>query len=449
MNKTVEKLIIEHKDKKPPWGPLGYITYKRTYSRPIYNRTEEWHETVGRCVNGIYEIRPSAWPDEVLVKLYDYIFNMKCMFAGRSLWQLGTDTVARFGGDSLQNCWAVAVNDAVKPFCFAFDELMLGGGVGFNITPEQVYSMPPINFKPKIQREDSDDVDFIVPDNREGWVKLLSKILKRYFYTGKDMKYSTRCIRSKGKLIKSFGGVASGSEILVQGMNSICTILNNRYGKKLRPIDCLDIMNIIGSVVVSGNIRRSAEIALGGANDSLFLNAKNWNIQQLPEWRRMSNNSIIAGSYEDIPIEFWEGYNGNGEAYGIVNLEICKNYGRLSDNYRHRTDDDIIGVNPCAEITLESYEACNLADIFLPNIDSYDEFSTAIQLMHRVCKTIATLPFIHPETEKVVRRNQRIGISVSGFMQSKWRCDVDFFMSGYSYLEYCDKTLSKDWGINE
>ena len=30
-----------------PWGPVGYVTYKRTYSRPTKNgKTEEWHETI-------------------------------------------------------------------------------------------------------------------------------------------------------------------------------------------------------------------------------------------------------------------------------------------------------------------------------------------------------------------------------------------------------------------
>jgi len=29
-----------------PWGEVGYATFKRTYSRPTKNRTEEWEETV-------------------------------------------------------------------------------------------------------------------------------------------------------------------------------------------------------------------------------------------------------------------------------------------------------------------------------------------------------------------------------------------------------------------
>ena len=42
-------------------------------------------------------------------RLFDLVFNLKCNFAGRGLWQLGTSTVDRFGGNSLLNCWFTAI----------------------------------------------------------------------------------------------------------------------------------------------------------------------------------------------------------------------------------------------------------------------------------------------------------------------------------------------------
>ena len=48
--------LSKYKTIEPPFGGngLGYIVYKRTYSRevPGLNRSEEWWETVARCVNG-------------------------------------------------------------------------------------------------------------------------------------------------------------------------------------------------------------------------------------------------------------------------------------------------------------------------------------------------------------------------------------------------------------
>jgi ribonucleoside-triphosphate reductase (thioredoxin) len=63
----------EYADKMPPWGfnGLGYVTYKRTYARPIFEgntdvieRTEEWHETIQRVVNGAQNIGAQLTQDE-------------------------------------------------------------------------------------------------------------------------------------------------------------------------------------------------------------------------------------------------------------------------------------------------------------------------------------------------------------------------------------------------
>ena len=171
--------------------------------------------------------------------------------------------------------------------------------------------------KIKIERKDTGDADFIVPDSREGWVKLLGRVLKAHFFSGEGFTYSTICIRSKGAVIKGFGGTASGPEDLCWGIGEIHRILNNRAHKKLRPIDCLDIMNIIGSVVVAGNVRRSAQIAIGDFDDLEFLKAKRWDLGSIPNWRAMSNNSIVSPEdFNDMPNEFWETYN-QGEPYGL------------------------------------------------------------------------------------------------------------------------------------
>ena len=274
-SKIRESFVQQYKDKVPPWGPLGYVVYKRTYARMTESGlTEEWYQTVERCVNGICSIG-GIFTQAELEQLFDYVFNLKCCLSGRALWQLGTGNIERIGSDSLQNCWHVGVNHPVDPFCFTFNQLMLGGGVGFNITPEQVYEMPIVKYGISIQRDDQNDVDFIVPDNREGWVRLLERVLESYFYTGKNLRYSTNCIRARGKPIATFGGTASGSENLVEGIGNITNILNSRVNHKLRPIDALDIMNIIGSVVVAGNVRRSAEMAIGSSDDVAFLQAKN------------------------------------------------------------------------------------------------------------------------------------------------------------------------------
>ena len=62
----------------------------------------------------------------------------------------------------------------------------------------------------------------------------------------------------------------------------------------------VDVMNLIGKCVVSGNIRRTAEIAFGEFDDQEFINLKNYEMH--PEraghgW--VSNNSIFAQIGQD------------------------------------------------------------------------------------------------------------------------------------------------------
>jgi ribonucleoside-triphosphate reductase len=57
---TLDKAFInEFKGKQPDWGPLGHITYKRTYARFIESegRKEEFWETLRRVVEGCYSIQ--------------------------------------------------------------------------------------------------------------------------------------------------------------------------------------------------------------------------------------------------------------------------------------------------------------------------------------------------------------------------------------------------------
>jgi len=435
------------KDRQVPWGPVGYVVYKRTYSRlrEDLGRTEEWHETVERCVNGILTLGGKFTENEAC-ELFDHVFNLRCSFSGRALWQLGTPNMKRIGADSLQNCWAVAVNDPIDPFCFTFNQLMLGGGVGFNITPEQVYSLPTVEFTPDVKHVETFDCDFIVPDNREGWVKLLGRILKAHFYTNRRVHFCTKGVRPKGHLIKTFGGTASGDTDLIWGMMKIVDILKGAKGRKLRPIECLDIMNIIGKIVVSGNVRRSAEIALGDPRDMDYMNAKNWATGKIPAWRGMSNNSVQTNTIENLPESFWNGYNGDGEAYGFVNLEMCRAYGRLIDGFNYRPDPYVIAPNPCAEIGLCHKEACNLMEQFICRILDIETWKRVAYLSYKVAKTISIQPFSDPDTNDIVQMNHRLGLGITGIQQATWWGPRDYD-EVYRHIEQADEVYSRLLGV--
>lgn len=384
-----------------------------------------------RCLSAVQHQLGCGFTEDELGRLRAYLSGFKGSVAGRFLWQLGTETVDRLGLASLQNCAFVTV-DKPEAFTWAFDLLMLGAGVGYNIQREYVYQLPRIrkDFQAPV-RLDEAGADFIVPDTREGWTELLRLLLGTalqrdtersasshgYHPTARPgFSFSTQLIRGKGTPIKGFGGVASGPEDLVRGLAEISGVISKRVGKQLRPIDCLDIMNIIGSIVVAGNVRRSAQIAIGDDDDFKFLRAKRYDLGGIPNWRSNSNNSVVCNDIDELPEEFWKGYDRDGEPYGLINLRLAQSCGRTGDT---RFDDpDVRGFNPCAEQSLADYETCCLAEVFLPNVGSFDELCDLTRLLYRVCKHSLALPCHQPETEAVVRRNMRMGIGVTGYLQA-------------------------------
>jgi len=456
-----EKFANKYSTKNPNWGfnGLGYIVYKRTYARlKDDGMTEEWHETIRRCINGSQKIGANYTQEEA-EQLFDLIFNLKCNFAGRMLWQLGTPTVERFGANSLLNCWNVSIN-SIKSFLFLFENLMLGGGVGFSIRREDIHELPRVKKEVNIVHKNTKDADFIVPDSREGWIRLLERVLEAFYVNGKSFTYSTILIRGAGERIGGFGGVASGPQILIDGIEKIVNIFKTRENKKLRSVDVLDICNIIGGIVVSGNVRRSAQIAIGDPDDYLFLRAKNWSLGNVPNWRAMSNNTIYADSFDHISSEIWtNGYVldpqtgfAKGEPYGFFNLPLSQQFGRLKDGKMKDSalypteEDNVVGTNPCGEISLASYECCNLSELYLNNISSKEELILCAKLLYKTQKAIAALPFIHEETNKIVHKNMRLGLGVTGICQSLDK--IDWLDACYKELRKFDKEWSKERGWN-
>ena len=430
-----------------PWSSVGYLTYKRTYARPVGEdgRTEEWSETIERVVTACREQLNVGFSSFEEDRLRHYMMSLKMSVAGRFLWQLGTSTVDRLGLASLQNCAFTVVDEPVKPFCWAMDMLALGSGVGFNIQNKHVSKLPEVksHFRAPTRVHDA-GADFIVPDSREGWVKLLGKTLKAAFLSDTEGKgtftYSTQVVRNKGEPIKGFGGTASGPKELIEGIQSISEVLERRKGRKIRPIDALDIMNIIAHIIVAGNVRRSAQLAIGDPDDIEFLLAKRWDIGNIPAWRAMSNNSVACSDISELHPFFWDGYTGKGEPYGLINLNLSRQVGRLGDfDY---PDPEIEGYNPCAEQSLAPYETCCLSEVFLSNVESREEFLDILELSYRINKHSLMLPSHQQETEKIVHKNMRMGIGLTGVMQAS-ETQRSWMSDGYDFLRGLDHTYSK------
>ncbi|MFW6002219.1 MAG: hypothetical protein ACOCQD_02680 [archaeon] len=353
--KLSENFLSSYKDKQPDWGPLGYVTYKRTYARNILkeNRTEEYWETLKRVVEGCYTTQLNhcknlrlPWNAHKAQKsaqtMFQLMWDFKFLPPGRGLWAMGADYIWERGSAALNNCAFVSTEEigynASDPFCFLMDMSMLGVGVAFDTKGAG---------KVEIREPKIGDYIYTVDDSKEGWVDIIKCILDSYFSNSKIPKqidYSK--IRPEGSLIKTFGGIAPGPEPLKLCIKEIIEILNNRIGEKITTSDIVDLMNIIGKCVVSGGVRRTAELALGNIDDDEYLTLKDYetNGDKLMSWRWASNNSILSHvgmDYSKVSKQTAK----NGEP-GYFWLENAQKYGRLKDGENWK-DIKVTGTNPC------------------------------------------------------------------------------------------------------
>eukprot|EP00347_Sterkiella_histriomuscorum_P018213 403346360 len=401
---------------------------------------ENWHQTVERVVNGCFTmlIRHAKqnnlrWDyseqEQTAMKMYDKIYNFKFLPPGRGLWAMGTKITEQKGlYAALNNCAFVStkqeksIENFVDSFTFLMDSSMMGVGVGFDTKGSQ-------------------------QDTREGWVDSLRQLLLSYFKADQDrIVFDYSQIRPAGIPLKTFGGTSSGSQPLVDMHTLLEGIFNKRFGKQLESRDIVDIMNIIGKCVVSGNIRRVAEIALGEADDHQFIDLKNYekNPDRM-EYGWVSNNSIFANIGMDYK-EVAESIYRNGEP-GLCWLDNMRAYGRMGDPKDYR-DKLAAGGNPCLEQTLESHEMCCLVETFPFNHSSYEEFQDTLKYAFLYGKAV-TLGLPHwPETTEVMARNRRIGCSMSGIAQFVGAHGIDNFVKwcdqGYEFLRKYDKYLSNE-----
>jgi adenosylcobalamin-dependent ribonucleoside-triphosphate reductase len=294
-----------------------------------------------------------------------------------------------------------------------------------------------------------------IADSREGWCKSLEVLLDSYFTTGKRRPiFDYSAIRAEGEPIKGFGGTSAGPEPLIKLHDRIRDMLDNRAGEILSSVDIVDIMNMIGKCVVAANVRSSAEIALGDADDTAFLDLKSWEINPKrmgPDgWGYTSNNSVIAESGRDYS-HLAERMALNGEP-GIIWLDIVRKYGRLADEPNNR-DIRAMGVNPCGEQPLENNELCTLVETYPTRHDSMDDYLSTLKFAYLYGKSVTLLMTQWPETNAVMRRNARIGTSMTGlaqFVESRGWSELRTWQNaGYQAIRDWDKTYSEWLGVRE
>ena len=345
---------------------------------------------------------------------------------------------------ALNNCAFVSTEDIAedptRPFEFLMDASMLGVGVGFDTKGKDKLMI--------VGPKAGESMTYLIEDSREGWVNSVSVLLKSFFGVKGEkqpaVEFDYSAIRPEGMPLKTFGGVSSGPRPLRELHEMINTLLSKRVGSLLDSTTIVDLFNLIGKCVVSGNVRRSAEIAFGEADDEAFLDLKDY--EKNPErmaWGWSSNNSVFARvgmDYTNIANHL----RVNGEP-GLAWLENMQKYGRMVDGVNWK-DRRVKGGNPCLEQSLESYELCCLVETFPARHASLEEYKRTLKFAYLYAKTV-TLRMTHwPETNRVMLRNRRIGCSVSGvadFLGQHNLVELRVWLDeGYQTVQHWDEVYS-------
>lgn len=409
-----------------PWGPLGYVTFKRTYARrlsefePEATGTEEWWQTCRRVIEGMFDIQKEhvvrlglEWNDQKAQRTakdaYDRLFNLKWTPPGRGLWMMGTKFVKERTGAALFNCAFRSTSDLSTKggyiFAWIMDALMVGVGVGFDTKGAGTVT---------IQEPEYINDTLVIDDSREGWVNSVHALLDGFFLGNKVPKFDYSAIRPEGAPIAGFGGTSSGHGPLKELHENLIELFTPKIGETITSVDIVDTENLIGRCVVAGNVRRSAALALGDYEDMHYLEMKN-DQEKLYHHRWGSNNSYNAPVGMDYT---WhaEQAQQNGEP-GTIWLENARAYGRMKDG-KNYDDAEVVGFNPCVEQSLHNAELCCLVETFPAKHEDYDDYLRTLKCAYLYGKTVTLVNTHWPETNAKMLKNRRIGLSQSGIVQA-------------------------------
>jgi len=478
------------------------VTYYRTYSAKIGDRNEVWWETCKRVIEGCWSIYLWNWQkrnipvpvdigDRLARTMFWAMFRLQWVPAGRGLQHMGREVMWEKGSAILNNCGFISTGNMhtkgfAYPFEFLMDMSMLGVGVGLDTQGEGYSVKCP---------SDTTQTQYLVADTREGWVDMLTTFLNAF--DGKDCLYPSwdfSEVRKYGADLKLMGGKASGPTplarmlvellwVLVPGHKFVVDITDEtgrverisesipswRFWTQFKNVQRLDIVgldgfeayaiadnqiadiaNIIGKCVVSGGIRRSAEIVLGKFSSKAFRDRKR-NDMLRDAWRWCSNNSAVVddhlapsqcntignevGDYGDVGV-FWRG--------------LTREMGRTGELLE---DPNVVGCNPCGEQPEDDEELCNLGETAPFNCNSLDEWGVSALCTYYYCKAVSLLPVHRAVTQSVIDRNRRMGISMTGVLPALEKFGEDSFWKKcdemYSVLRATDRIWSKDIGVGE
>lgn len=404
--------------------PVQEFIYLRTYARwlPEEGRRERLPETSRRYISFMQEQLGKDVVTPYYANIAEQAINsLQVMPSMRALWAAGP--AALDSNITLYNCAYVTVSD-VKAFSETLYILMCGTGVGFSIEDQYVRLLPEI--KPYNEKLSAIGAHIEVADSKLGWVDSLDTLL-RLLWDGIDpekINIDYRKVRPRGSRLVIMGGRASGPEPLQSLFEFLKDLFREKQRKRerrMKSIECLDIMNKIAEIVVVGGVRRSSQISLSDLEDRSVAEAKMGEFWNHHPHRSMSNNSAVyTGKPSAITfLEEWTTLmkSGAGER-GIFNREGAIKHLVASGRRRYYED---LGTNPCCEIILRDMQFCNLSEVVVRPEDDFETLRRKVKLATMFgCwqSTFTNFPYLRDDWKLNCEEERLLGVSLTGIMDN-------------------------------
>ncbi|UOE58018.1 ribonucleoside-triphosphate reductase, adenosylcobalamin-dependent [Cytobacillus oceanisediminis] len=498
-----ESFINRLRNQQPPVNAISEFTFYRTYSRyeEALKRRETWLEAVVRSSEysislaieqlqrvGLYEkeIHLPMFIEEA-EELIEAQYMLETFVSGRTLYT-GGSIASRLYPLSNFNC-SGAVMDSLKKFGELFYLLMVGTGFGFRVTKEDVAKLPAIRqdieiehkpyeprpkhmrYEESVLRSSGETATLHIGDSKEGWrqsIDFFFELLTKKVYSNvKKLVIIYDSIREKGSRLKTFGGTASGWTSMHNMFVTIDKVIHDQLDEriapikegKLRPIHVMDISNAIAYNVVSGGVRRSAQVCLFDHDDKEVLFAK-YGLNGLYGHKAKEGYDKLKKMSNDVPeMEFIFDENvvdEEGNQIPFVPGRYHLEHRRMSNNsalyfkkpsrkqlklivslLKFEGEPGFINgeealrrfpwfktVNPCVEILLDDRGLCNLSTIPAINhvkdgkLDK-ESLLKAARISARIGVRMTTIDLELPEWDEIQKKHRLTGCSLTGWQDMK------------------------------
>jgi len=262
-------------------------------------------------------------------------------------------------------------------------------------------------------------------DSKEGWGNISREmIITSMAGGGCGIDFSD--VRPRGSNIKGHRGTCPGSVELMKLLNGNGKPVKAGGHRRVAQMFSLDlnhpdIIEFLDSKLKNGELDL-ANISVKCKNTSKFIEAVKNNGDWELSWKGQYKKTIKAKYLWDIIVK--NAYNSAEP--GFLNWELA-----LSENNIYYIE-DLVTANPCGEIVMSSYDACDLGHLVLPrfiidgDVDWHLLASTIRTSVRFLDNIIDISKFPLPEMKDKTNKLRRIGLGTTGLADT-------LVLLGYKY----------------